>query len=638
MTKRINSPDTEADIMLRKCLDRTPRTSFVMIAGAGSGKTTSLVKALSHLVSTKSNELRRKGQQVACITYTEIAAKEIRNDVANSPLVHVSTIHSFLWTIGSPFQKDIKKWVIQRIAEKCLEIQEKINKPRTRTRDRLVLELDRLKSQLGIVESLHYFNYGTGSNYAKGILGHDDIIKLVTSLIEEHKMLKAIISQKYPYIFVDESQDTFPNIVSSLKLVDHIFGKDFCLGFFGDPMQKIFPTGIGEIAIENSWERITKPENFRCSQRVLKTVNAIRKPADGLEQTRGRFEIIEGKEFPVEGSSQIFILPINDFRTSNVKRVQQWSTHKFDDDSWLLDDKIKVLVVVHRMAAKRLGFPNLYSAMNDNSPSSFKDGLLDGTAWPLKPFMNFVLPLINLHSSNLNFEVLNILRAQSPKLTKNILKGDDLRISLAELKKGVDRLAEMMRSDSTATVLDVLKIIQEYEMTSLDERLLDHLNETNLVETDEDDDENLKATEISSMQNYFACPANEFLGYKKYCDNESPFATQQGIKGAEFDKVITILDDDEGTNNLFSYDKYFGISSLSDVDKKNIAEGKDNVISRTRRLFYVSCSRARKDLIVIYFTSNVPEALRLISETGIFQKESIFLEKDLASIIIADNL
>jgi len=290
------------------------------------------------------------------------------------------------------------------------------------------------------------------------------------------------------------------------------------------------------------------------------------------------------------------------------------------------------------MAAKRLGFPNLYSAMNDNSPSSFKDGLLDGTAWPLKPFMNFVLPLISHHNSNLNFEVLNILRAQNPMLTKKILKGDELRKSLAELKKGVDKLAEMMRSDSTATVFDALKVIQEYEMTALDERLLDHMNETNLVETVEDDEENPRAIEISAMKNYFACPANEFLGYKKYSDNESPFATQQGIKGAEFDKVITILDDDEGTNTLFSYDKYFGIAPLSDRDLANINNGIDNVISRTRRLFYVSCSRAKKDLIVIYFTSNVPDAVRLVSETGIFQKESIFIEKDLASIPVADNL
>jgi len=49
MTSRIGQPDTQADRALRQCLDQQPLTSFVMVAGAGSGKTTSLVKALAHL-------------------------------------------------------------------------------------------------------------------------------------------------------------------------------------------------------------------------------------------------------------------------------------------------------------------------------------------------------------------------------------------------------------------------------------------------------------------------------------------------------------------------------------------------------------------------------------------------------------
>lgn len=45
MTSRIGSPDTQADIDVRACLDSSPPRSFVMVAGAGSGKTTSLIKA-----------------------------------------------------------------------------------------------------------------------------------------------------------------------------------------------------------------------------------------------------------------------------------------------------------------------------------------------------------------------------------------------------------------------------------------------------------------------------------------------------------------------------------------------------------------------------------------------------------------
>lgn len=625
MTKRINSPDTKADIELRECLDKYPRTSFNMIAGAGSGKTTSLVKALSHIVTTKGDILKRRGQQVACITYTEIAAKEIWNDVENNSLAHVSTIHSFLWAIIRSFQKDIKKWVVQRIVEKQSEIQTKIDNPRTRTRDRLVKQMDKLNAQIGSIESISCFNYGTGSNYTNGILGHDDIIKLVTFMINEHKMLGTIISQKYPYIFVDESQDTFPNIVSSLRKIETEHTNTFCLGFFGDSMQKIFPTGVGEILVETNWEKITKPENFRCPQQVLQTINAIRKPADGLEQVGGRIE--DGKH--IEGSSSIFILPADKNRTPNVKKVQKWGSDRFDDISWLSDD-IKILVIVHRMAAIRLGFEHLYSAMNDDSPSAFKDGLLDGTSWPLKPFMLFILPLVAYQNQGLKFEVLNILRDQCPKLSNGTLKGTALRTALAELKTATDQLVKIMDVSSKSTVLDALMLIKNEELMVLDERIIDHINNTVAKNALEDDEDDSVAIEIDAMQRFFRCPANEFLGYKKYSDDESPFATQQGIKGAEFEKVITILDDDEGTHNLFSYDKFFGLAPLSSTDEKNITEGKDNVIARTRRLFYVSCSRARKDLIVIYFTSDVEQAKKSVAAAGIFRNENIFTLQELA--------
>ena len=58
MTNRAGQPDTEADIGVRTNLDQEPPNCFVMIAGAGSGKTTSLVKALAHLSRTKALALR----------------------------------------------------------------------------------------------------------------------------------------------------------------------------------------------------------------------------------------------------------------------------------------------------------------------------------------------------------------------------------------------------------------------------------------------------------------------------------------------------------------------------------------------------------------------------------------------------
>ena len=63
---------TRADEEVFECL--TQRQSFAMVAGAGSGKTTSLVTALKALLKTEGPRMLRDGQQAVCITYTNRAA------------------------------------------------------------------------------------------------------------------------------------------------------------------------------------------------------------------------------------------------------------------------------------------------------------------------------------------------------------------------------------------------------------------------------------------------------------------------------------------------------------------------------------------------------------------------------------
>lgn len=115
----------------------------------------------------------------------------------------------------------------------------------------------------------------------------------------------------------------------------------------------------------------------------------------------------------------------------------------------------------------------------------------------------------------------------------------------------------------------------------------------------------------------------QFKGYRTYIQDESTFATQQGIKGTEYERVITVLNDEESTNNLFSYDKLFGLKELSDTDQENIDEGKDFSVPSTRRLFYVRCSRATKSLAVIYFTSEEMQTAIKIRESEIFDEADI---------------
>src|SRR5690606_18943031 len=213
-------------------------------------------------------------------------------------LVHVSTIHSFLWTLICSFQMDIRSWVDRRISEKLEELRDQAASfgPRTRerTREKNRRDIERYEREHERLKFVTSFIYSTGSNYAKGKLGHDDILKIATTFLLERPLFRTLLAQQFPIVFVDESQDTSPNIVEALKAVERQMRGKFCLGFFGDPMQQIYPTGVGKIEAEDEWIKIAKPENFRCATTVLDVANAIRRQGDDLVQSRGRTEDVNG--------------------------------------------------------------------------------------------------------------------------------------------------------------------------------------------------------------------------------------------------------------------------------------------------------------------------------------------------------
>ena len=629
MTSRIGKPDTEADLQLRDCLDQPALTSFVMVAGAGSGKTTSLVKALDHLARTRGSDLRRCGQQIACITYTEIAVGEIWGDVGNAPLFHVSTIHSFLWTVVRPFQNDIREWVAGRIDEKIAEAREKIDRPRTqeRTRQNLTRDIEQYQAQHRKLAFITRFTYGTGSDYANGTLGHDDILKIGPALITDRPLLRTLIARRFPFIFVDESQDTSSIFVDALKLISDTVGGSFCLGFFGDPMQKIYTTGIGPILLSGGWNAITKPENFRCPVSVLRVINRIRAEDDGLEQIRGRTLDRDGVIESVEGTARLFILPADARRSERLVEVRRWLSEANYDPLWECDNEdadVRVLVLVHRMAARRLGFADIYAALNDNGATSLKDGLLDGSAWVLRPFMTFILPLVLSARAGVDFDVVAALRVNCPLLSKECVAGQNVAELFKRLRTDVSRLVEMLGEMETLTVRHVLIFVHAQELISLDERFIRFL--TGIDDCTGDGDET--GTQDAAVNAFLDCPAAQLWGYRTYIEDQSPFATQQGVKGAEFKRVLVVLDDEESEYNLFSFGKYFGITPLSNNDRENINEGVDSVLSRTRRLFYVCCSRAVHDLAVVLLVPDIQQARVAVAAKGIFPHYDIHVLED----------
>lgn len=640
MSSRANKPDTQADIDLRNCLGNIPPRSFIMKAGAGSGKTTSLIKGLSSAIRIHGEKLKKARQRIACITYTEIAAVEIWKDVGSDPLIHVSTIHSFLWLLAKPFQNDIRDWVSARIAEKIEAIEQKQASygPRVqqRTKDKDARDLERLFRQAGRIAAVKGFRYGTGSDYVKGILGHDDILRLVPHLIAERPLFRILLARQFPFVFVDESQDTTSEVIDALKTVEREPGVTLCLGFFGDPMQRIYATGTGLVEAEPNWADIPKPENFRCSTKVLNLANAIRRDGDDLVQVPGQRIGPEGIMPTPEGSAHLFILPSDDTRDANLARVRDWMAARTGDNCWQLaggdqEQQVKLLVIVHQMAAKRLGFGELYLALNSKAPTAFKDGFLDGSAWPLSPCVKFLIPIAIAHREGRHLEVMRLIRKYSHLLEKDTLAGTDIAALLKTIGGLVATIADGIAEDSSVTIGDLLKQVYAARLLILDPRLISYLDSEAVLPAQdavagndgEDQEDNESDKEMGAMDAFLACPAKQLLAYQTYISERSPFGTQQGIKGAEFDRVLVVLDDAENTHFQFSYEKYLGLKALSDTDRQHIEAGEETTVDRTRRLFYVSCTRALKDLAVVLFTADPERAAVHVRQLNLFEEDAI---------------
>lgn len=639
MSRRVDSPDTDADREICACITATPPQPFVVRAGAGSGKTTSLIKALDRVMLEHGASMRARKQKVACITYTDLAANEILADVNADPLVHVSTIHSFYWSITKTFQADIKIWLKDDIRRRISQLREDFENygPRVRqaTRDRNRADQERLARNLEALDGVRMFNYGVGSDYAKGILGHEDILQLADFLLQNRPLFRRVVALNYPFVFIDESQDTFPGVVKSFKEIETQMRSKFCLGFFGDPMQSIFMRGAGDIPLEDHWRSITKPENFRCAKKILDVANAVRAQGDGMEQVRGLHEIVDGEFKPVEGSARMFVLPNTMNRTDALSRVRAWSAAANSDEGWITPDlAVKILVIVHRMAANRLGFGGIYSALNDKTSEGMKQGMQDGTGWPVRPFLCFALPIAAAMKVGDEFAAMKLLREFSPRLSPANLNGRRAANVLRELHAAVVRLVAMLDEPDT-TVGDIAIHLRNSGMFEFDERYERVLGFAGDVgEAAQEGEVPAPAEGRSSdaaMLKFFGCSVQELRPYERYVSEGSPYATQHGVKGAQFDRVVVVMDEEESDYKTYNYERVFASAADRAEDRARAQDGDENTWSRTLRLLYVCCTRAKRGLVLTFFVADPAAAVENVVASGILPRSAVLTQEALAT-------
>ena len=195
----------------------------------------------------------------------------------------------------------------------------------------------------------------------------------------------------------------------------------------------------------------------------------------------------------------------------------------------------------------------------------------------------------------------------------------------------VNSLFSLWKNNDNPKLLDILNNIAKSKLFVIPDSLKVIAQRTDKDSVIVDDSSKDIDESIAAWDEALSTTFEKIIKYNDYISDKSMFGTHQGVKGLQFDRVLAILDDDEARGFLFSYEKLFGAKETSDTDKKNMKVGKETSIDRTRRLFYVICSRAMKSLAIVAYTNNVDAVKNTAIDNDWFTKDEI-LPLDLLAI------
>ena len=623
-----NAVDDPVEDQIGECLNLSKPKSFFLFAGAGSGKTRSLVKALKRVREESGDRLRLKGQRVAVITYTNAACDEIKHRLNFDPLIQVSTIHSFVWALINGFNLDIKQWVKENLKKDIADLieQEKKGRPGTKAAQDRAISIESKRKRLERLDEIKRFTYNpNGDNRGRDSLNHSEVIQIGAEFLTRKRLMKEILINKFPILLIDESQDTNKLLMEAFLGVQEQYKNRFSLGLIGDTMQRIYTDGKMDLGkkLPQDWALPVKIMNHRCPGRVVALINKIRSAVDNQQQ--------QARTDKDQGFVHLFILRSDKADKQDAERkIAQRMASITGDEKWTgRGAEIKSLILEHHMAARRMGFLEMFEPLY--KVDRLKTGLLDGSLPGLRVFSQFVLPLRNAALIGDKFAVAAIVRKFSPLLNRATLKaaGPSQVRQLEKVRSATEKLMALWHDNGKPSFLAVLLCVAESKLFEISEELgaiassekdgVLNVSGKALSETPDSD-----ANEVlDAWRKFLQTPFSQIEPYDDYMNQKAAFDTHQGVKGREFPRVFVVMDDTEARGFQFSYEKLFGVKEKTKIDLENESTGKETSSDRTRRLFYVTCSRAIASLALVAYSDD-PEKIRdRVIRDGWFKSDEV---------------
>ncbi len=636
--------DRDADVVEEICsyVTDTPPRNFFLFAGAGSGKTRTLVEVLRRITgvvghiagATYAAKLRARGQSVRVITYTRNAAQVVASRLGENRLAEVSTIHSFCWDLIKGFDDDIREALLAKNAEDLANA-----RTYAQSKKRGETQTDRrnyagLEAKADELRATSVFRYHPDHNtWGEGALSHKAVLHAAAWLLRERPTLQQIVQDRHPLLLIDESQDTVRDVLDALLYLTSIRPDHFALGLFGDHRQRIYPDGHADLPshIPPTWARPALQMNHRSQERIVRLINAIWE-ADIEGRTQPKTGVAQHARSEKQGG-KVRIFVGDTARTASAKLSAEADCARAmaqvtSEEAWATDQKgFKTLALEHKLGARRGDFYKVYCGMvllDKNAATPDPNGERLGPAM-VRPLLGGMLELgacVQSGGTWDEFAAVAVLRRHDA-FAKVPIEHAVRATRLAEIHQAVVQFAGLCRTEG-ALVKQVLAPILEASVLPADSRLVEaYRDERPPPEPERQADESQEDRLRRGWHTLMNAPWAELERYRTYLGGEASFATHQVVKGSEFKHVMVVMDDEEAEGNLFSYDKLFGAKGLSKDDRKNIASENETTIDRTLRLLYVTCSRAEESLALVLWAKDATSALTAIRACGWFTEDEV---------------
>lgn len=540
--------------------------NFLLEAGAGAGKTYSLHKAIRYLIEKKGFELLRQNQQIACITYTNVAKDEITKDSDGHPVIYASTIHSFCWSLIKNFQPylrdalpTIKGWP------------------------------EKIEESGGIgTQQIEYDDFGHRTVKDTHIsLHHNDVLALTIKLME-YKKFRSLLTSRYPILFIDEYQDTDKGISDSIKTHFIETGEGPLIGFFGDHWQKIYGSGCGKIEHTNL-EFIGKEANFRSVPAIVEVLNCMRPklPQHVVDpNAKGCVAVYHTSEWV--GVRRKGLHWAGDMPADAAHEHLNAIKGRLINEGWDFTPlKTKILMLTHTVLAVEQGYENL--AMIYKS----KDSLIKKEDTHIAFFADQLEPACIAYENQHYGEMFAILGSRTPAIGSHTDKED--------WAKDMNKLLELRATGTIGTVIDHLRQTKRPRLPGSVERKEQELEKQNVDQNAEE------SSSITRLRELRGVSYKEVIALDRFIDELTPFSTKHGVKGAQFENVLVVFGRGWNQYNFNQFLEWAGAPDRIPPDKREAFE-------RNRNLFYVVCSRPMKRLTLLFTQKLSDIALNTLSK------------------------